>query len=273
MVLRNSTLVLNSKDRDVPSDDTNDFFITLARPVFNVVKAEFRYFFLENGIWNIDDQGNQFLFTLTEIGTGNPFTTTIVIPPGYYSQIALCNAIQLQCDDLVDGAISIVEVTSSGNLLFLASNQGATTYSITISFDPTIPEQVVTANILGFNTGTYNSTPTASGEALQSQNEVSIATYPYIYLQSSKLQNQLLTSSPLSAFALVPMTSSLQGIGNTDVSLGTTYDAGSYPMDASYFNQPVTLDRIDIRLVDDRGELLDTRGNDVTIVLRLAHTV
>jgi hypothetical protein len=68
------------------------------------------------------------------------------------------------------------------------------------------------------------------------------------------------------------MTSSLQGIGNTDVALGTTYDGGSYPLDASYFNQPTTLDRIDIRLVDDRGVLLDTRGNDVTIVLRIIHT-
>jgi len=51
------------------------------------------------------------------------------------------------------------------------------------------------------------------------------------------------------------------------------FRSGAYPMDASYFNQPVTLDRIDIRLVDDRGELLDTRSNDVTIVLRIAHTV
>jgi hypothetical protein len=269
MVLRNSTLVLNSKDRDVATDPTNDFSITLARPVFNVVKAEFRYFFLENGIWNIDDQGNQFELDITQISTGGTQSTTIVIPPGYYSQVALCNAIQIQCDELVSGAITVVEITSSGTLYF----QSGLLYRFRVAFDPNSPEQTTTAGILGFNTGGFNSVPISGGQSLVGQNEVSIATYPYIFLQSSKLQNQLLTSTSLSAFALVPMTSSLQGIGNTDVALGTTYDGGSYPLDASYFTQPITLDRIDIRLVDDRGVLLDTRGNDVAIVVRLAHTV
>jgi len=268
MVLRNSTLVLNSKDRDVATDPTNSFFITLARPVFNVVKAEFRYFFLENGIWNIDSQGNEFGIELTEISTGTITPGIIVIPPGYYSQIALCNIIQTQCDDLVEGAISAVEISPSGRLIFESQ-----LFTFKISFLFGSQNQTNTALILGFEVGEWSSLPTSDGETVQGQNEVSIASYPYIYLQSSKLQNQLLTSTSLSAFALVPMTSSLQGIGNTDVSLGTTYDAGSYPLDASYFNQPITLDRIDIRIVDDRGNLLDTRGNDVAIVVRLAHTV
>ena len=268
MVLRNSTLVLNSKDRDVSTDPTNDFSITLARPVFNVVKAEFRYFFLENGIWNIDSEGNQFELEITEISSGDPFLTTVIIPPGYYSQIALCNAIQDQCDDLVNNAITVVEITSSGRLFI----QSAVAYSFKITFNP-IPAQLNTATLLGFEEGAYNSIPVSGGQTILSPYEVSIASYPYIYLQSSKLQNQLLTSTSLSAFALVPMTSSLQGIGNTDVALGTTYDAGSYPLDASYFTQPITLDRIDIRIVDDRGVLIDTRNNDVSIVVRLAHTV
>jgi len=268
MVLRNSTLVLNSKDRDVPSDDTNDFSITLARPVFNVVKAEFRYFFLENGIWNIDSQGNEFDLRLTLISNGTITTGTVVIPPGYYSQIALCNAIQDQCDLVISGAITVVEISPSGNLILKS-----TLYNFQVSFLVGNEVAEATSVILGFTPGQWNSATTLGSQTLESPNEVSISSYPYIYLQSSKLQNQLLTSSPLSAFALVPMTSSLQGIGNTDVALGTTYDAGAYPMDASYFNQPVTLDRIDIRLVDDRGELLDTRSNDVTIVLRIAHTV
>jgi len=268
MVLRNSTLVLNSKDRDVQTDDTNDFSITLARPVFNVVKAEFRYFFLENGIWNIDSEGNQFELNLTPIGGGAITAGVIIIPPGYYSQVALCNAIQTQCDDLLDGAIDVVEINPSGRLVFESQN-----YTFEVGFLLGNPIQETTAALLGFEVGGWPSQVGGIGYIVESQNEVSIASYPYIYLQSSKLQHQLLTSSTLSAFAIVPMTSSLQGIGNTDVALGTTYDAGSYPLDASYFNQPVTLDRIDIRVVDDRGILLDTRGNDVTIVLRLAHTV
>jgi hypothetical protein len=268
MVLRNSTLVLNSKDRDVSTDPTNDFSITLARPVFNVVKAEFRYFFLENGIWNIDSQGNEFGLDLTETSTGFLTQGIIVIPPGYYSQIALCNIIQTQCDDLVNGAITAVEINPSGHLVFISQN-----FTFTVGFLLGNPTQEQTAKLLGFQNGSWSSLPTGSGNVVMGQYEVSIASYPYIFLQSSKLQNQLLTSTSLSAFAIVPMTSSLQGIGNTDVSLGTTYDAGSYPLDASYFTQPITLDRIDIRIVDDRGVLLDTRSNDVSIVVRLAHTV
>jgi len=268
MVLRNSTLVLNSKDRDVATDPTNNFSITLARPVFNVVKAEFRYFFLENGIWNIDSEGNQFQISFTEIATGTTTSGSVFIPPGYYSQIALCNAIQQQLDDVVNGGMDGVEINASGRLVFQS-----TLYTFIVGFIFGNPIQETTAGLLGFDVGSWSSAPTGAGEVVQSQNEVSIASYPYIFLQSSKLQNQLLTSSTLSAFAIVPMTSSLQGIGNTDVSLGTTYDAGSYPLDASYFTQPITLDRVDIRLVDDRGVLLDTRGNDVSIVVRLAHTV
>jgi len=269
MVLRNSTLVLNSKDRDVASDDTNNFNITLARPVFNVVKAEFRYFFLENGIWNIDSEGNEFEMAITQTSTGTVYSGVIVIPTGYYSQVALCNSILEQCDDLKNGAITAVEINPSGNLVFL----GASGFTFIVGFLFGNPIQLQTATLLGFQPGSWASTPTSAGGVVQGQFEVSIATYPYIYLQSSKLQNQLLTSTSLSAFAIVPMTSSLQGIGHSDVALGTTYDAGAYPMDASYFNQPITLDRIDIRIVDDRGELLDTRGNDITIVLRIAHTV
>jgi len=268
MVLRNSTLVLNSKDRDVATDNTNDFSITLARPVFNVVKAEFRYFFLENGIWNIDSTGNEFGLNLILISTGVSTSGILVIPPGYYSQIALCNMIQTQCDNLVSGAITVVEITPSGTIVFKSQ-----LYTFTLVFVSNILVQNNTAQILGFTPGSWSSSPSTTSQVVEGPNEVSIASFPYIYLQSSKLQNQLLTSSSLSAFAIVPMTSSLQGIGNTDVALGTTYDAGSYPLDASYFNQPITLDRVDIRIVDDRGELLDTRGNDVSIVIRLAHTV
>jgi hypothetical protein len=268
MVLRNSTLVLNSRDRDVSSDPTNNFSITLARPVFNVVKAEFRYFFLENGIWNVDSDGNVFSMELREIADPtNIHVGFIFIPPGYYSQVALCNAIQTQCDALVSGAISVVEINSSGRLVLESQ-----LYTFDVDFQNT-PTQLATATLLGFLPGISSSAPVDGTQTLEGQNEVSIASYPYIYLQSSKLQNQLLTSSTLSAFAIVPMTSSLQGIGNTDVSLGTTYDAGSFPLDASYFTQPITLDRVDIRIVDDRGVLLDTRGNDVSIVVRLAHTV
>jgi hypothetical protein len=268
MVLRNSTLVLNSKDRDVPTDPTNNFSITLARPVFNVVKAEFRYFFLENGIWNIDSEGNEFELNLTEIDGGAETSGIIVIPPGYYSQVALCNAIQDQCNDLVDGAISVVEINPSGRLVFKSE-----LYTFIVGFLLGNAVQQQTALLLGFDFGSTPSVAVGAEQVVVGTREVSIASYPYIYLQSSKLQNQLLTSSTLSAFALVPMTSSLQGIGNTDVALGTTYDGGAYPLDASYFTQPITLDRIDIRLVDDRGVLIDTRQNDVSIVLRLAHTV
>lgn len=268
MVLRNSTLVLNSKDRDNTSQPTNNFFITLARPVFNVVKAEFRYFFLENGIWNIDAEANTFTITLTQISPPSTGTQVITLLPGYYSQVALCNQIQTQIDNFVAGAITSVEITPSGSLR-LAS----TGYSFTLDFT-TNSNSSATATILGFDPVLpITSAPVGAEQVITSPLEVSIASYPYIYLQSSKLQNQLITSTGLSAFAIVPMTSSLQGIGNTDVALGTTYDGGSYPLDASYFNQPTTLDRIDIRLVDDRGVLLDTRGNDVTIVLRIIHTV
>jgi len=263
-VLRSSTLVLNSRDRDVATDPTNNFHISLARPVFNVVKAEMRYFFLENGIWNIDTFGNSFNLTIATVGT-----TTIFIPPGYYSQIALCNEIQKQCDDYSNGTISSVAITPSGTFELISSTK---TFSIT--FTTGNFNQKATALLLGFPPdSTYNSAVVGGQNTIQSPSEVSIATYPYIFLQSSKLQNQLLTTTGLSAFAVVPMTSSLQGIGNTDVALGTTYDAGAYPMDASYFTQPITLDRIDIRLVDDTGALLDTRNNNVSIVLRLAHTV
>ena len=268
VVLRNSTLVLNSKDRDVSTDPTNNFNLTLARPVFNVVKAELRYFFLQNGIWNLDGTRNQFEVTFTLIAS--PFTVTtqlVVIPPGYYSQQGFITALQNAFDEVLSGAITSVDINDSNNLVLTS-----TAYDFTLTFIlSTLPSA---ANALGFTPGTNNPSSTVAGEQiLVSPFEVNIAPLPYLYLQSSKLQNNLVTSSGLSAFALVPLTGNLQGVGNADVALGTTYDAGQYSLDASYFTQPITLDRIDIRIVDPTGNPVDTRSNDITIVLRIITSV
>lgn len=271
MPLRNSTLILSSKDRDTPSiSPTNNFWITLNKPVFNVVKAEFRLFFMENGLYNITSENNSFAVVWTLLAA--PFTTisaTITIPPGYYTETALAQAIQDDANTYGTNLWTAVDANEDNTITFKSVLYK---YSITIN-------SAAVANTFGFvNTGTYASVPYSDAQIpgeqrITTPGEIQIVSYPYILLQSSKLQNQVISSRGVSAFAVVPMTTGLQPLGAGDSAIGTTYDAGSYPLDASYFNQPQTLDRVDIRVVDEDGNIVDTRGNDISIVLRIVHSV
>jgi hypothetical protein len=225
---------------------TNDYYVTLSKPIFNVVKVELRYFWMENGFNNIS---SPISFTITT--GGGPFAVTI--PAGFYSAVSLCDAITASNANVtaVIGADSYIVLTagSTGNIVFTSLEDAAK---------------------LGF---TQLSTANVSTSTWIGQEEVGIGLDPYIYLQSAKLQNNVLSSTEISSFAVIPITGQPQNIFVGETSLGSTYDAGASAMDNAYFISPMTLDRVDIRLVDSQGGLIDTRNNNNCVVVRLVHSV
>ena len=265
--------MLNSRDRDNSLDNSNSWKITLNRPIFNVVKADLRYFFLANGMFNIDINP-----PAGGVGiAGYAFTmggVQVVIPAGYYTETDLCNSIGNQLTGILWPMIPNAPGDPLGVVIDPATNiltfNFKTTYTTPGSL---IFPDTATSLIFGFQGQTnWPYDPTALSY-LASPDEVQIALDPYIYLQSSKLQNQIITSSGINAFAVVPMSSMPAAIASGESSLGASYDTLATSLDSSYFQNPLTLDMIDIRVVDSRGRLANTRNNNLTIILTVVCVV
>jgi hypothetical protein len=253
MPLRTTTLVLNSRDRDQVSQPTNNYTITLNTPVFNVVKVDLRFFYMSNGLFNIDTGTNTFSVR----------GTSITIPPGFYTEVDICSALATLLSGLNMLTPNPVTIDPATNSLVLRFQ----TTAATVIVFPNAPTSVLFGfgGVLSNNLGSVN--------VATSPNEVQMSLDPYLYLQSSKLQNQLTTSSGFSAFAVVPAVSMPGNIAAGESSLGFSYDGTNSALDSSYFNNPITLDMIDVRICDSKGVLANTRQNNSTIILTLVQSV
>jgi len=267
------TIVLNSRDRDNAADNSNSWKITLNRPVFNVVKADLRYFFLANGMFNIDINPPS-----GGVGiAGNAFImggVQVIISAGYYTETDLCNTIGNQLTSILWPMIPNTPGDPLGVVIDPATNILTFNFKTTYTTPGSLVFPDATTSILfGFSGNLTNAYDPTTQTYLSSPDEVQISLDPYIYLQSSKLQNQVITSSGINAFAVVPMSSMPAAIASGESSLGASYDTLATSLDSSYFQNPQTLDMIDIRVVDSKGRLANTRNNNLTIILTVVCVV
>ena len=270
MPLRTQTLVLNSRDRDNASQPTNNYTITLNTPVFNVVKADLRYFYMSNGMFNIDTGNNTFNISVATTPTAT--TATVIISPGFYTETDLTQAVMNSAPNVFNlptAGVPGCAIDNSTNQLRIGWLSAVNNFVKTITFP-----NASTSQTFGFGGALTNTMPASAVQIAQlSPFEVQISLDPYVFLQSSKLQNQLTTSTGFSAFAVVPATSMPSNIAAGESSLGFTYDGSNSALDSAYFTNPITLDMIDIRIVDSRGVLVNVRQNNSTIILTVVVSV
>ena len=278
------TVIINSQFRE--SGSTNDFKWRFQERVENVRYAELRYFVLENGVYNVDSSNDTFYLSEQTNGSGGyTFFNTIVLPHGYYddqtfpSTIGLC----MTSASLVSGCQNLyfVQISTTGEM-YLSSNQSGKDFAI--GFNNGIGGAYPgTADIMGF---TYSTNPTAY-ESINSglyltivgQKPTYIANFDYLLIQSQKLGNDIsfyaasrnaiisgsdapLQPSATSCFAFVPNTTSNTGVASLIFN-------NQRPPQISTLKFPYSLDYIDITIVDKLGNLIDTRGNNVSLVLEL----
>lgn len=238
-MLTKSQYLISSADRvrSNPSAVTAEFVCKPNPPLRNVVNSHVRMCVVNNGLINIDESSNTFLW--------NSAATSI--PPSYYDQIELSRVLS----DLLStvSVPVVVDVLANGKLRIRCNN------TFTISF----VGYAGAATLLGFGTSVYSPTLLAGMYTLVSDNAINLPLYDYILVQSNKLGSRIRTSTGLNAYAML-----LNYNNNYTSSL--VYE-NYLNMEDVYNTEPTDLEEVDIRLVDGTGKILNLRGQNVAILM------
>jgi hypothetical protein len=288
------TIIINSQFRE--SGDTNQFTWRFQERIENIRHAELRYFVLENGVYNVNNDNNTFY--LYENFTSGEWENvgTVVIPTGSYDDLTFASTVGLCMTgvSVISGSnnIYLVQINSTGNLVISAQAlTGTTPVNFGIGFylttiDSDYPQ---TALLMGFNLSPSTpdvpsyATTIAPNDALfytiVSPNPTYLANYDYFLVQSQKLGNDISFYGSPKGLALVGGDVQLRGSATSCFAfipnITPTNDVSSLifnnqrPPQISTLKYPYSLDYVDIALVDKNGKLVDTRGNNVTLVIEL----
>ena len=297
MVLRQSQLLINSLNRDAfDTTTTSDFYITPAQPLFNVVKIELRAAIIEDGIYNVTTENNRFGIYSSFDSFGS--VHEVAFAPGYYDPNSLSAALQSAINNAIYTAsgelMNNVSINVRYNRIYFESTESA------FVLDFTDVRYYGAAALLGFRSGNYYASkavvlgggaikPVPAGRkavqtgASSNQQEglesvgggpvpkpitfptngltsplaVTLQSYDYVMLQSQKLGNRITSAAGFAAFALIPL---FAGDNAPFVSNSTSF------IDSTYFIQKTVLDRIDVKIIDATGKVVDLQGNNVSLL-------
>jgi len=284
MVLRQSQLLINSINRDSPAtSSTSNFWITPVQPVFDVVKIELRAAIIEDGIYNVTTDNNRFgIYTSLDDFTA---MVEIALPPAYYDPSTLANTLLNTINKALitpsGEAINNVSINTNTDVLYMEST------SIGFILNFVDPRFYGAAALLGFNPGNFynSSTVLTSGglvavgigysgaiikptvgatNGIQSPKKITLKSYDYVLLQSSKLGNRITSAAGFGAFALIPL---FAGDNAPFISNTTSF------IDATYFIQKTKLDRIDVNIVDATGLPVNLQGNNVSLLFDIVQDI
>jgi hypothetical protein len=288
------TIIINSQFRE--SGNTNQFTWRFQERIENIRHAELRYFVLENGVYNVNDDNNTFY--LYEDYTSGQWTNigAVVIPTGSYDDLTFASTVGLCMTALSvfsgNSNAYLVQINSTGNLVISAQAlTGNTPVSFGIGFYLTTinSDYPATARLMGFEPSLDTpdvpsyATNIAPNNALfftiVSPNPTYLANYDYFLVQSQKLGNDISFYGSPQGLAIVGGDVQLRGSATSCFAfipnITPTSDITSLifnnqrPPQISTLKYPYSLDYVDIALVDKNGKLVDTRGNNITLVIEL----
>jgi hypothetical protein len=203
--------------------------------------------------------------------------TTIIIPDGQYTEIELQNKI----NSLITSAgspFNYINIAITGKKAVI-SNDGATN-PCTITFDEN-PSQTPTDSTisrLGWKLGYKNkSYIIVAGQSKSAESFVYINGPRYLYLIVDEFTNGnphsflgLSTTSQLASqqiLARISIDYNLYPFGST-----FTAEKHSYSLsDIRRYSNEVDIQRLNIRLVDEFGKVIDLNGTDISMCLELEH--
>ena len=270
------TIIINSTYRE--SGTNSNFSWRFQERIENIRHAELRYFVLENGVYNVTNDNNTFVWYEGWNGSTWAYVTTVTLPSDQYDANTFVSTLGL--------VLTAVSTATAHNLyLCQINNQGILTISAqtgALPFGISFPEQG-TAALMGFdynaNQPAYDNINSLLFQTLAAQNPINIAGFDYVLVRSQKLgndisfygqgggnqivfQGQPVKGSATSCFCFVPNITPTQNIGSL------IYDNQRPPM-ITTLKYPYSLDYVDIALVDKNGIELDTKGYPVTLVIEL----
>ena len=214
--------------------------------------------------FNINANNNNFV-----IGITNPSvsTHTVSLTPGFYTSIsAVATEINLRLDAIVDSGFNVGDVSFN-----LSGNRGVfstTSNTYNISFNG--------LSGLGWLLGYRNNSYTINGSSKRVTSEgVALLKYPrHIYIALNEFSN----SSNMNAFYVPGSNSNLNKniiarVSVPDTGFGTTITAshgnGLLVSEVRKYLEKVNIQRLQLQLLDDAGNVIDMNGGDFAVNLRV----
>lgn len=214
--------------------------------------------------FNINADNNNFV-----IGITNPSvsTHTVTLTPGFYSSLsAIATEINLCLDAIVDTGFNVGDV--SFNLIGNRGVFSTTSKSYDISFN--------SPSGLGWLLGYRGNSYSINGSSKRATSEgVALLKYPrHIYIALNEFSN----SSNMNAFHVPGNNSNLNKniiarVSVPDTGFGTTITAshgnGFLVSEVRKYLEKVNIQRIQVQLLDDAGNVIDMNGGDFSVNLRI----
>ena len=214
--------------------------------------------------FNINANNNNFV-----IGITNPSvsTHTVSLTPGFYTSIsAVATEINLRLDAIVTSGFNVGDVSFN-----LSGNRGVfstTSNTYNISFNG--------LSGLGWLLGYRNNSYTINGSSKRVTSEgVALLKYPrHIYIALNEFSN----SSNMNAFYVPGSNSNLNKniiarVSVPDTGFGTTITAshgnGLLVSEVRKYLEKVNIQRLQLQLLDDAGNVIDMNGGDFAVNLRV----
>lgn len=214
--------------------------------------------------FNINANNNNFV-----IGITNPSvsTHTVSLTPGFYTSMsAVASEINLRLDAIVDSGFNVGDVSFN-----LSGNRGVfstTSNTYNISFNG--------LSGLGWLLGYRNNSYTINGTSKRATSEgVALLKYPrHIYIALNEFSN----SSNMNAFYVPGSNSNLNKniiarVSVPDTGFGTTITAshgnGLLVSEVRKYLEKVNIQRLQLQLLDDAGNVIDMNGGDFAVNLRV----
>lgn len=214
--------------------------------------------------FNINANNNNFV-----IGITNPSvsTHTVSLTPGFYTSMsAVATEINLRLDAIVSSGFNVGDVSFN-----LSGNRGVfstTSNTYNISFNG--------LSGLGWLLGYRNNSYTINGSSKRVTSEgVALLKYPrHIYIALNEFSN----SSNMNAFYVPGSNSNLNKniiarVSVPDTGFGTTITAshgnGLLVSEVRKYLEKVNIQRLQLQLLDDAGNVIDMNGGDFAVNLRV----
>lgn len=255
-----------------PISQSGHYIMNLHTPIRNVYSVHLTSVEFPNTFYEFDY--NTYINT-SMIVTISSTTHTVTIPDGNYGTVALFTAaLQTGLNTAFEGTNFTVECDPVSNKITIANSASAFSMtfvtSITNSSGQVITSKNPYANGIGYHLGfvnnIVNNEPYYAGEQTYTAEYVpTIIANNYVYLSINDwngVQHQNFNSTRFDAFAKLLMT------GPKNTLFFDTARSNTTSKDF-FFQQPVDINRLDIKLLDTYGNQLNLRGGDFSITLEI----
>lgn len=241
-----------------------DINLVLGEKITEVKSIEMDSVDIPITFFNINANNNNFV-----IGITNPSvsTHTVSLTPGFYTSMsAVATEINLRLDAIVDSGFNVGDISFN-----LSGNRGVfstTSNTYNISFNG--------LSGLGWLLGYRNNSYTINGSSKRVTSEgVALLKYPrHIYIALNEFSN----SSNMNAFYVLGSNSNLNKniiarVSVPDTGFGTTITAshgnGLLVSEVRKYLEKVNIQRLQLQLLDDAGNVIDMNGGDFAVNLRV----